>query len=83
MKEFNIDNIEVKKSNVKNTGKPRIVVIGVGGGGCNAVVNAAKQDQSNDIVYVATNTDLHTLNNIDDPKIKKIQLGKDLCKGLG
>ena len=83
MEHFNTENITIKQVNIENTGKPKIVVIGVGGGGSNMTSYASKLDKSGDIKYVVTNTDLQHLNEIDDPQINKIQLGKNLCRGLG
>lgn len=83
MKEFTQENITSKPINVNNAGKPRITVIGVGGGGCNMVSHAAKVDNSGDVNYIAANTDLQHLNSIKDINVKKIQLGTELCRGLG
>ncbi len=65
------------EDNIKNA---KIKVIGVGGGGNNAV-NRMIQDGITDIEYIALNTDYNVLakNNAG----KKIQLGLKLTKGLG
>lgn len=60
--------------------KPRIVVIGVGGGGCNAVNNMI-QHGIKDVEFVVANTDYQTLSaSLCD---RKLQLGAGLTKGLG
>ena len=58
----------------------RILVIGVGGGGCNAV-NTMIGDGLNGVEYVVANTDAQALNASKAPT--KIQLGVELTKGLG
>lgn len=60
---------------------PLITVIGVGGGGCNAVKYMYNQGLNSDVHYVICNTDAQQLNKIDGPK--KIKLGYAFSKGLG
>jgi len=76
-------NIKVEHIKKESDSSPNIKVIGVGGGGTNAVSNLATIGCSEDIDLIVANTDLLHLNSIEEPRIKKIQLGKDLCKGLG
>ena len=58
----------------------KIKVIGVGGGGCNAVARMVEEGVQGVEFYVA-NTDAQILNGT---KVQnKIVLGKDLTKGLG
>lgn len=57
-----------------------IKVVGVGGGGCNAVNTMIKSGLSG-VEYVVANTDLQALNASLAPT--KIQLGLDRTKGLG
>jgi len=58
----------------------KIKVIGVGGGGCNAVIRMVEEGVQGVEFYIA-NTDAQILNS---SKIKnKLVLGKDLTKGLG
>jgi len=58
----------------------RIKVIGVGGGGCNAV--AAMMDQSiNGVEFIVCNTDAQVLSK--SPVAVKLQIGKTLTRGLG
>jgi cell division protein FtsZ len=58
-----------------------IKVIGVGGAGCNAMLNMYNQGMR-DVDFVACNTDQQVLNNFPDDVVK-IQLGAELTKGLG
>ncbi len=57
-----------------------IKVIGVGGGGCNAVNHMFKKGIEN-VTFVVCNTDKQAL--AESPVDKKIQLGADIAKGLG
>ena len=60
--------------------KPRIIVLGVGGAGGNAINNMINQGIVG-VEYVAANTDAQDLkNNLSDCKI---QLGSNLTRGLG
>ncbi|MDD5870263.1 MAG: cell division protein FtsZ [Bacteroidales bacterium] len=61
-------------------GKPLIMVIGVGGGGGNAVSHMYDQ-QIEGVDFVLANTDFQQLNNSQVPR--KILLGPDTCGGLG
>jgi cell division protein FtsZ len=58
---------------------PKIVVFGVGGGGCNAVNGMI--DEIKDVVFVVANTDYQVLAASKCPN--KIQLGANLTNGLG
>ncbi len=58
----------------------KIKVVGVGGGGGNAVGNMVNSGLSNVEFYVA-NTDMQALEK--SPAVNKIQLGTQLTKGLG
>ena len=57
-----------------------IKVIGVGGGGCNAVNQMYKQGIK-DVDFIVCNTDAQTLR--DSPVPMKVQLGNVLTRGLG
>ncbi|MDR0423621.1 MAG: cell division protein FtsZ [Rickettsiales bacterium] len=59
---------------------PNIAVMGVGGGGCNAVNDLIKKEVKN-ITFIAANTDLQILSK--NGAQKRIQLGKTITKGLG
>ncbi|MBQ1218422.1 MAG: cell division FtsZ family protein, partial [Bacteroidales bacterium] len=61
-------------------GKSIIKVIGVGGGGCNAVNEMLKQGIK-DVQFMICNTDIQSLRISDVPE--KIRLGTDLTRGLG
>lgn len=71
--EFNFDN-------TSSNGKARIVVVGVGGGGCNAVNRMIEADLQN-VEFMAVNTDKQDL----DACLAevKLQVGEKLTKGLG
>ncbi|HOT01738.1 MAG TPA: cell division protein FtsZ, partial [Acidobacteriota bacterium] len=58
----------------------KIKVVGVGGGGCNAV-NRMIQARVEGIEFIAANTDLQALERSAAPI--KLQLGGKLTKGLG
>lgn len=58
----------------------KIKVIGIGGGGCNAINRMIDVNLKN-IEFIAANTDLQSLNANNSPV--KIQLGVQLTKGLG
>ncbi len=57
-----------------------IKVIGVGGGGCNAV-NRMISSKLRNVEFIVANTDAQVLQN--SKADRKIQLGEDLTKGLG
>jgi cell division protein FtsZ len=58
----------------------KIKIIGVGGGGCNAI-NTMITSNLEGVEFIAANTDLQALGNA--LATTKIQLGADLTKGLG
>ena len=60
--------------------KAKIIVVGVGGGGGNAL-NRMIEDNMHSVEFIAINTDAQDLEN-NNSQIK-IQIGKDLTKGLG
>ena len=60
--------------------KAKIVVVGVGGGGGNAL-NRMISDGMNSVEFIAINTDAQDLENNNSQK--KLQIGKELTKGLG
>ncbi len=69
--------------NVPNAGpelKPRIVVVGVGGAGCNAVNNMIDLDLDG-VEFVVTNTDAQSL--AQNRAERRIQLGANITHGLG
>jgi cell division protein FtsZ len=61
-----------------------IKVIGVGGGGSNAVDHMIQEGGIEGIDFIITNTDAQALNKYsDNASVSVLQLGKDLTKGLG
>ena len=60
--------------------KARIIVVGVGGGGGNAL-NRMIEDGMAAVDFIAVNTDAQDLEN-NNSQIK-LQIGKELTKGLG
>ena len=60
--------------------KAKILVIGVGGGGGNAI-NRMIADGMNSVEFIAINTDAQDLENNNSQT--KLQIGKELTKGLG
>src|SRR5690625_4842642 len=73
---------EVMKEEIREAeevGQARIKVVGVGGGGGNAV-NKMINEGNTDVDYYTINTDGQALKNT---KAKKILIGQDLTKGLG
>jgi cell division protein FtsZ len=63
-----------------NDFQPRITVIGVGGGGCNAVNNMIASSLDG-VEFIVANTDAQSLMN--SRADRKIQLGPHLTQGLG
>ncbi len=62
------------------TGGPKITVVGVGGGGSNAV--DTMQDGALDgVEFIVVNTDIQALQRSQTPR--KIHIGKSITKGLG
>lgn len=59
---------------------PKIVVMGVGGGGCNAINDMLSKDIEG-VEFIAVNTDVQSLANSQAEKV--IQLGKEITKGQG
>lgn len=64
----------------QNSMTARIKVIGVGGGGCNAINNMIDSDV-NGIEFIAANSDIQALNL--SKSSQKLQLGAKLTRGLG
>jgi len=70
----------IEEESEQTTSKSIIKVIGVGGGGGNAVENMFAEGIEN-VEFVIANTDVQVLENSDIPI--RIQLGKTLTEGLG
>ncbi|HEY3430519.1 MAG TPA: cell division protein FtsZ [Cyclobacteriaceae bacterium] len=71
---------DIPKQNTLGTPRSIIKVIGVGGGGSNAVNHMYRQGIK-DVEFVVCNTDLQALN--ASPVPTKLQIGVDLTEGLG
>ncbi|TAK62626.1 MAG: cell division protein FtsZ [Dehalococcoidia bacterium] len=71
---------EAMMSRSYSDGLPPIKVVGVGGGGCNAV-NRMIAEQIQGVQFVAVNTDAQALQ--QSPAEVKIRVGDKLTKGLG
>lgn len=69
--------LQFEETRVQNA---RIKVLGIGGGGCNAVDNMIRSDLQG-VEFIAANTDVQDLKACQSPV--KIQLGARLTKGLG
>ena len=61
-------------------GIARIRVIGIGGGGCNAVARMA-QEQVDGVEYICVNTDAQALMRTEAPV--RIRIGEQITRGLG
>src|SRR3989338_4163115 len=59
----------------------KIKVIGIGGGGCNAINSMVASNQVAGVDFIGVNTDAQALMTCTAPV--KIQIGDDLTKGLG
>lgn len=76
------ENTEIEPVSPKIDGHANIVVVGVGGGGCNAVNNMVRSGIKS-ANFVVMNTDVQALNMSPVPRNCKIQLGNETTKGLG
>ena len=81
---FNLKNITLKKLGMKidNSINPQVEVkvIGVGGGGCNAVAKMVKTQEPG-IKYLAVNTDTQALGIMN--QISTFAIGPQVTGGLG
>lgn len=71
---------DILNFNLPSGGGSIITVLGVGGGGCNAV-NHMHNQGIKDVEFVVSNTDAQAL--LNSPVQNKIQLGPSLTEGLG
>lgn len=92
MEQYELKDFEIKVSNIdekKINCSPKIVVVGVGGGGGNMISHFARtfalenNKKYENIKLVSVNTDLQALSTIDDKNITVLQIGKKLTRGLG
>lgn len=73
------DNVMLIKPDVHRFAK--IKVLGVGGGGSNALASMINLQQIQGVEFVAVNTDAQAL--LKNPAEHKIQIGKEITRGLG
>ncbi|MDR3031329.1 MAG: cell division protein FtsZ [Holosporales bacterium] len=73
---------ENQESNIEKGAGPKIVVIGVGGAGGNAVNNMIRSNLEG-VVFVIANTDSQALRQSLVPEDQRIQLGLTITQGLG
>ncbi len=71
---------ETRSSRIVPSNIAKIKVMGVGGGGCNAV-NRMIESQVSGIEFWAINTDAQALNHAQAPQ--KLQIGQKITRGLG
>ena len=76
-----VTHTEKTEDRLEEFASPKIMVIGTGGGGCNAVNRIAKMGVSG-AQLVAVNTDKQHLAIIND-ELTKILIGKSVTRGLG
>lgn len=72
--------LEIKESFANSKNGPKVMVIGIGGGGNNAVTRMIEK-ASDFVTYAALNTDSMTLDKC--PATKRLQLGAKLTQGYG
>lgn len=65
----------------QTTNFAKIRVMGVGGGGCNAVNSMILQSEAKGVDFVSVNTDAQAL--FSCQSLTKLQIGENLTKGLG
>jgi cell division protein FtsZ len=75
----NVDNLKYEIAEELRQGT-RIKVVGVGGGGCNAVARMVREGLEG-VEFSVMNTDLQALTAVEVPH--KVQLGPKLTRGLG
>lgn len=71
---------EIRSNKIVPSNVAKIKVMGVGGGGCNAV-NRMIESQVSGIEFWAINTDAQALNHAQAPQ--KLQIGHKITRGLG
>jgi len=79
MTDFDLINVENKEQMTTNVLSPVIKVIGIGGGGGNAVRHMIERGV--DVEFICANTDAQALQNIPGSTI--LQLGVNITRGLG
>ena len=64
-----------------SAGPASIAVVGVGGGGCNAVMRIMRERTVAGVKYVCINTDIKSLNSVHGATT--IQIGEQMTRGMG
>ncbi|MEK7778327.1 MAG: hypothetical protein AAB303_06860, partial [Chloroflexota bacterium] len=62
-------------------GPASIAVVGVGGGGCNAVMRIMRERTVPGVKYVCVNTDVKSLNSVRGAAT--VQIGEQMTRGMG
>ncbi len=70
----------IELSDNTKTNMPKIAIVGVGGGGCNAISRMAGSELAH-VTYIAINTDSQSLE--DSIVSTQLQIGKKLTSGFG
>lgn len=60
-----------------------IAVIGVGGGGCNAVIRMMRERSVPGVRYVCVNTDIKSLERAEESGAEAVQIGARFTRGMG
>lgn len=77
-------NKEMMSIELQNNAKNKLaLVIGVGGGGCNALQHIYSENKSDAIDFFAINTDIQALNNLKIPLQQRLLIGENLTEGRG
>ena len=80
MNDYRYETTHINDVSEKNSADFRILVLGVGGGGCNALQHAIDEGIKQ-VEFVAVNTDVQSLNN--STAHLKVQIGVKETGGLG
>ena len=80
--ENNEENIKIDSVNSENNLGPKIIVVGVGGAGGNAVNNMIRSNLEG-VIFFAANTDAQALKQSLVEPSQRIQLGLSVTQGLG
>jgi cell division protein FtsZ len=68
--------------NMEDTNVTKIKIIGVGGGGCNAVKRMITQNLEG-ADFIVANTDAQSLKSVSGDRAQRIQIGVNISNGLG
>jgi len=69
------------KTPMFNNPPAQICVVGVGGGGCNAIMRMLHEKRVPGVRYIGLNTDIKSLQQIQNAEV--IQIGESLTRGMG